>query len=178
MHVLVAGPIAAGKTTYSLALASQLGATRLSVRQALLDALGAAELTRAELQRQGADLDQRTNGRWLLHLIHEQQDTAPNLVIDSLRTRRQTLPLLADLQSSVLIYLDAHDGTRRKRYEQAAFSDPVKATVTYTDAINHPTERQVTRLKPLAHLILETDDLTPAETVRETIRRLNLVRDL
>ncbi len=115
-------------------------------------------------------------GRWLLHMINEREEFTPSLVIDSLRTRRQTLPLLDNLSSCVLIYLDANDGTRRQRYAHAAASDPIKATVSYVDAINHPTEREVVHLKPLAHLALDSNDLKPGEAVTEAINQLGLLK--
>ena len=178
MFVLVAGPIAAGKTTFAIDLAAAIEGRYVSVRQALHDILGGVAMTRAELQRHGAELDRRTGGRWLFDHVTEQAESIPNLVIDSLRTQRQTLPLLDDARDCVLVYLDAHNNTRRRRYASAAAIDVVKAAIPFDEAMNHPTEQQVRNLKPLAHIVIETDDLSVAALVHMAIVELELVKDL
>lgn len=177
MFVLVAGTIAVGKTAFAAELSQRLQIRHISVRAALLEVLGTASMTRAELQSQGADLDRRTAGRWLLNYVSEQSEDTPGIVIDSIRTRRQAQPLLNTLPNSVLVYLDAHPSTRRERYAAAAPTDPLKAAVPFDEAMSHPTEHEVVNLMPLAHLTIETDDLTVAEVVREAIDSLHLVKD-
>ena len=170
MIVLMAGPIAAGKSTVARLVMQSLGGTTVVVREALHHALGAVELDRHELQRLGADLDQRTRGRWLVDYL-EQIEVGP-LVVDSLRTVRQTVPILDHFVDARLVYVNAHEETRRRRYRSAGEVDKIKRAAPFDDAMNHPTELQVSQLIPLAHVYLETDDLTAEETMREVLKGL------
>jgi hypothetical protein len=172
--VLVAGAIAVGKTATAIELAHVLQARLVLVRQALADVLGISPDDRAELQRRGADLDQRTAGRWLRDYLDEAAETADTTVVDSLRTRRQTLPILESRPDSRLLYLDAHEETRRRRYLLAASTDPVKASLPFDAAMRHPTERQVTELRPLAHLVIETDEIRVPDVAREVLAAFGL----
>jgi cytidylate kinase len=171
--VLMAGPIAVGKSTAARRFAEDVGGEVVSVRRALVDVLGLTPAAdRATLQREGADLDQRTRGKWLVDYLVERVDTGTGpIVVDSLRTVRQTEPILLYAPRSVLVYLDAHTTTRRLRYAAAAASDPVKRSVPFDDAMNHPTEQRVGDLRALAHLVVDTDDLAADEVA-------NLIGDL
>ena len=166
--MLLSGRTAAGKTTVAPLLAAALDASVLSVRQALVE-MTDARLNRADLQRAGADLDRRTNGRWLVDYLAERTATE-SLVVDALRTRRQTEPVLRDVSGAYLVFLTAHDSTRRLRYKRAGLSDPVKRAATFDAAENHPTERNVVELEPLAHLVVATDELTPQQVVQECVQ--------
>jgi hypothetical protein len=69
-----------------------------------------------------------------------------------------------------LVYLTAHEATRRRRYELAAGSDAVKLGTPFDIAEGHPTELGVVKLQPMAHLVVETDELTP-EAVADLVCR-------
>lgn len=168
MIVLLSGGIAVGKTAVAEALAPLLEARLVRVREALTEVLGLRLDSRAELQRHGADLDARTAGRWLRDYLMEASEQEA-LVVDALRTRRQTLPVLDGLLDSRLVHLRAHETVRRTRYEQAARSDPVKAGASFDAAVAHPTEREADQLQALAHLTIETDEMT-AEGIAGVIR--------
>ncbi len=124
---------------------------------------------RKALQVEGADLDRRTNGRWLMEYLIEHIELRGGAVVDSLRTVRQTEPILKGVPGSILVYLDAHEETRRSRYLEAARRDPLKRAVSFDQAMQHETERDVVRLRQLAHVIIETDRLTPEDTVAEIL---------
>jgi hypothetical protein len=172
--LLIAGAIATGKTAAADGLALRLDAELMRVRNALHDVLGIDVRDRQALQRRGADLDTRTSGRWLRDYIGERHDTSRDLVVDALRTRRQTLPILEALVDSRLVFLEAHEETRRARYAQAAASDPLKASVDFETAMHHPTETEVHNLRPLSHVVVATDDLTVVGVVDEVMRQLDL----
>lgn len=173
-RLLVSGAIAVGKSEAAGLLARRLHGSVLQVRQALTIALGVDARDRATLQRLGADLDRRTNGTWLRDFIVEHATGGQTVVVDALRTRRQTVPILENDVDSRLIYLDAHEETRRRRYHLAAASDPIKAGVSFDVAMHHPTELEVANLRPMAHVIVETDDLTPHDVVEAIVRALAL----
>ncbi|WP_019972681.1 hypothetical protein [Mycobacterium sp. 141] len=161
----MAGPIAVGKTAVAQQLAADLGAEVVSVRRALVEVLGlSTTASRDTLQREGADLDRRTRGAWLVDYLIERTDrgVAP-LVVDSLRTVLQTEPVLLNVANARLFYLAAHLVTRRRRYGIASATDPVKRSVPFDEAMNHPTEQRVVELRSLARLVIDTDDLTIRE---------------
>lgn len=94
--VLIAGQMGVGKTTVANLLASEINAVRVSVRQALAEVLGLGEAggDRRTLQEQGSRLDRRTRGRWLADFLTERMEREEDIVVDSVRTKRQCLPVL------------------------------------------------------------------------------------
>lgn len=172
--VLVSGPIATGKTAVANALVESLDADLLRVREVLGTVLGLNGRDRRTLQEQGADLDKRTGGRWLLDYIDDHHRPNKAVVVDALRTRRQTAPILEGFVDSRLVYLEAHEETRRRRYAIGAASDPVKASVGLDTAMHHPTEAEVRLLRPMAHVVIATDALGINEVAAEVLRQLRL----
>jgi dephospho-CoA kinase len=68
--VALSGRIGSGKTTLAVGLAGRYGMRQVSTRE-LIKARFGPEGTRAELQRQGEQLDRRTHGRWLADALGE-----------------------------------------------------------------------------------------------------------
>lgn len=158
--VLIGGQIASGKTSIANQLCRSTGAHLIRVREALEQILGGSHWDRRRLQDEGYALDRRTNGQWLLHFIQEASDEGGKWVIDAARTRRQVEPVLEVEQRSRLIYLDASEATRRSRFALAQRSDPVKASLSFDDTMSHSTEREADALRAMAHLAVDTDDLS------------------
>jgi RNase adaptor protein for sRNA GlmZ degradation len=170
--ILISGEIGAGKSSVARLLASELVGEVVSARLALEEVLSLDSPDRRTLQELGARLDRRTKGRWLYEYLAERSEQGRSLVVDSLRTKRQTLPILENMPDSRLIYLDAGRGVRTKRFDLSARSDAVKRSMSFDLASKHPTERSVHDLRPLAHIVIETDDLDLPTTVREIRSRL------
>jgi shikimate kinase len=170
---LLAGPIAAGKSTVAQRVATEVNGEVVSVRRALVEVLGLTPAAdRATLQREGADLDRRTQGKWLVDYLLERIDSgAGAVIVDSLRTVRQTEPILIHVSGAHLVYLDADAATRRQRYGAAAASDAVKRAIPFDDAMNHPTEQRVVDLRSLAELVIETDNLA-VDYIADLIKNL------
>lgn len=171
--MLLSGGIGVGKTTIALALSEHLHWQFVSVRHALTEVLALDANRRTELQRRGAELDRATNGRWLVEYLTERLETT-RVVVDSVRTVRQTVPILDRVSDSRLVFLDARVATRRKRFEISARTDPVKRSLPFSDAVRHPTEDEVTRLRSLAHVMIESDGMTEAEVVANIVSSLRL----
>lgn len=171
---LLSGAIGVGKTTVARLLAAETGAEFIPVRDALAARLGLEEPDRRTLQVEGAELDRRTAGRWLQEYVLEKLEEYPAVVIDALRTERQTLPILDRVPSSALVYLEAHHDTRRRRYAIAAMSDQLKSETPFAVAIQHPTEIDVVRLRSSAALVIETDDLSAGQVVAEIVTVLGV----
>lgn len=172
--LLMSGAIATGKTAAAAEIARLQPTQLIKVRDALAELLGLEPRDRLTLQRRGADLDRRTAGRWLRDYIQEHRQPGVFIVIDALRTEQQTLPILESLTDSRLVFLEAHETTRRARYAQGAKSDPVKASVNFETAMHHVTETEVQRLRAMAHVVVETDELDPSSVAEEVLRGLGL----
>lgn len=167
--ILVAGAIAVGKSAVAAELANRTGAHWLKVREALAVTLGVSATDRSALQKYGRELDKRSNGAWLVDYVGVHVGFADLIVIDAVRTVRQARPLLRMAWSAPVIYLTAHEATRRERYARAAATDPLKASVSFDVAMHHITEREAIRVESLADLVLPTDDLSPAAAVDEIL---------
>lgn len=171
---MIGGAIAVGKTSIADELARQTGGVRVGVRAALADILQVDINDRKRLQFGGADLDRRTSGRWLHDYLAANMKPGTVTIVDSVRTVRQTEPVLAGIEDSRLVFLRAEESTRRIRYGLA--DDRLKRSLSFDDAVSHPTERRVDRLRVLADVVLDTDAATPAEVAEEICSRLNLPR--
>jgi RNase adaptor protein for sRNA GlmZ degradation len=125
----------------------------------LQDVLGGADWDRRRLQREGADLDRRTRGTWLMRYLETRSDLTERLIVDAVRTRRQAEPILNAALGARLIFLGASEDTRRRRYTLAQRTDPLKRPTGFDEAMAHPTETQAAELRSMAHFVIETDDL-------------------
>jgi RNase adaptor protein for sRNA GlmZ degradation len=173
--VLMSGQIAAGKTTVARLIAERRYGKLLRVRDALASMLDIDPADREILQREGAALDARTQGRWLVERVLEDLDRTPFVVVDAMRTERQTLPLLNLVPNVDLIYLEAHPATRRDRYALSARTDPAKRRIPFEQAMAHGTELDVQRLRHWAAII----DVGLAHPAPHRLRRnIEISRDL
>jgi dephospho-CoA kinase len=172
--LLIAGAIASGKTTTARLLADQTGARLIQIRDALSQVLALPNADRRQLQEGGRELDRRTAGRWLVEYLSEVGDVGDDLVVDSVRTERQTVPVLRELAETKLIYLEASASTRRARFERAAATDELKRSRVFDQAMRYVTETEVTKLRSMADVTIETDDLRPQLIVQEIRSALNV----
>lgn len=163
--VLIGGQIGAGKTAVAVGVATATGGGLLRVRDVLENVLGSSSTDRRWLQIEGAALDRRTGGRWLLHYLDERCDEGARWVIDAARTRRQIEPILETRVGSRLVYLAASEMTRRQRFALSSAADPVKRSMGFEEAMRHSTEREARTIAAMAHVVVETDDMGVAETV-------------
>ena len=163
--MLIGGQIGSGKTAVATSLAETCDALYIPVRAALQEILGGRDWDRPRLQKEGAELDRRTNGRWVLEYLSRFEDK--RIVVDAARTRRQVEPILEAGIGSRLVYLAASEYTRRNRYALAQATDMVKRSTPFDRAMNHPTEIEATALRAMADIVIETDDFTVTEVVQE-----------
>lgn len=172
--VLIAGAIGAGKTTVAELLAEAEAGEVVRVRQALATVLGLQNPDRRTLQVEGASLDRRTSGAWLANYLLEHA-RKPFVVVDAMRTERQVRPILERVSGAQLVYLDASLAIRRRRFREAARHDPLKRSASFERAMDHPTEREVQRLRVFAEMVIETDEMTPSDVVEQIRRSLGLL---
>jgi P-loop ATPase family protein len=171
--VLFGGQIAAGKTAAARGVAERGGSRLVLVRRALEEILGGVDWDRRRLQIEGAALDERSHGRWLLDYLLQVLDADGRVVVDAARTRRQVEPIMDAVPTARLIFLAASESTRRRRYRQAAAVDPVKRTTPFDEAMAHPTESEALTIRAMASLVINTDELTGEEVVDEVCRFLS-----
>jgi adenylosuccinate synthase len=165
--LVIGGQIAAGKTSLAIEFSLQTQGRIIRVREALAELLDLPVDDRVGLQVGGAELDRRSNGRWLCEYVAARSESADVLVVDSVRTLRQGRPLLERLRDTRLVFLSASESTRRARYASALGADPLKASLSFDAAMHHPTELDANAVASIADLIVETDDLTPEQVVQE-----------
>jgi len=170
MILLLAGPIAAGKTTVASSLAGRTGVQVLRVREELAARLGVNTRDRSTMQAAGRAPDTETQGRWLADSIAARNPGAAGVIVDSLRTPLQARPILERFDGSVLIYLDADERTRRSRYQLGAVADPMKASADFSAALAHETETLVRSLEPLARLSVDTSNLSVDQVVDRILK--------
>src|SRR5690242_18409338 len=91
--LVIGGEIAAGKSSLATGL-SEADCTLIRVRDALQSILGGTGWDRRRLQVEGADLDNRTGGSWLLDYLSDVTGEGGRWVVDAGRTRRQVEPIL------------------------------------------------------------------------------------
>ena len=168
--VLLAGQIGAGKSAVAAELALFDEFRVISARRALEEVLGGSQWDRRELQRRGAEIDARTQGRWLLEFLVPRVASGGRWVLDSARTRRQTEPILEAITDARLIYLEANEATRRDRFIRGQLADSVKRSTTFDTAMNHATESEASALRSMASLTIETDGLDVGQ-VADVIRQ-------
>jgi shikimate kinase len=177
--VLIGGPIAVGKTSLAEGLSASLPADVVKVRIALSEVTGVPVTDRRRLQTEGAAFDRRTGGRWLLNYLEENApaDSDRHVVVDALRTVRQTEPILVGLSKSVLVYLSCNEEERAHRYSRGALTDPLKRRMNFHESMRHETEARAAELASLAHIVIETDALTAPEVLSEALKRLRLFEE-
>jgi hypothetical protein len=158
--LLIGGEIGSGKSTVAKGIADAARDCRLvRVRDVLDKILDGSGQDRHRLQIEGAALDERTGGRWLLEYLDEHCEPSSRWVVDSARTRRQVEPILESRIGSRLVYLAASESSRRHRFAIGSLTDPVKRSMPLDLAMRHTTESEARTISQMAHLVVETDDL-------------------
>lgn len=145
--VLLSGAIASGKSTLAKELTSRHGFQRLKSSDYLkaICAENSIEITRANLQKVGDDLDLDTGFKWLISEIAAPQITsAPDQhrwLVDAVRKERQVERFRDAFGSQVLhAHLWAPDEVLKLRYDQRRLAAGQDGSTTYAEAVAHPNE--------------------------------------
>lgn len=170
---------ASGKSRLARSLAARFGGIRLSTREILLGQLDTdEEVSRAALQRVGAELDDSTNGRWVADRLSATIYRAPEglVIIDAVRTASQIESLRQAFGRKVRhVHVTASAGTRAERYEDRRASSEVAETGTYADVTSDPTEANVETLASMADIEIHTDRNSPDDVVIRVAAQLGLL---
>lgn len=157
-----------GKSAVTSGLCKLPRVQAVRVREALAEILGGSDWDRMKLQVEGAALDLRTDGTWLCQYLREKCDSGSRWVVDSARTRRQVAPVLTEISGARLVFLAASEATRRQRFKWSAAADPVKQSMPFDAAMSHDTEGEAATISAMAHLLVDTEDLSLDDVV-ETV---------
>ena len=176
--VVVSGPVAGGKSHLARALADRFDGFRLSTREILLRELGDDEPTRPTLQRVGAELDNRTDGRWVADGLSTAvfEASQPLVIIDAVRTADQIEALRRAFGREVRhVHVTASAETCAERYESRRAASEVAETGTYADVMSDPTEANVDSLAPMADIAIDTDRVDRDGVVVRVAAQLGLL---
>jgi adenylosuccinate synthase len=145
--VLLSGAIASGKTTLAEELTSRHGFRRLKSSDHLkaICAEKGVEITRANLQKVGDDLDLDTDFKWLISDIAAPQIASTpdqqRWLVDAVRKERQVEHFREAFGSQVLhAHIWAPDEVLKVRYNQRRLAADQEGPTTYAEAVAHPNE--------------------------------------
>ena len=159
--LVLSGPMAAGKSTLAKLLQDENPETTVYVNTR--DALNArpqpGQDLRTSLQEQGRNLEKKTRGRWVLHLLERKVRDNPHahtFVIDCVRSPRQFGAIRQRFpDQTTLVHLTSPANTLQARYEQRGDK------TAYAKAAKHPSERRIGDLKEMADLVIDSSTNNP-----------------
>lgn len=156
--VVISGHIASGKSTLAHGLAEQFGCVRISTRELISEQFQKPISTRAEEQKAGEILDQRSAGAWLAQALAKRkagQKADETWIIDSVRIRQQIDQMRRTFGNRVLhLHLTAPSDERARRFKHR----PKRSgeATTYAATQRDPTEAQVETLADTADVVIDT----------------------
>lgn len=175
--LLLSGPIAVGKTSVANALIEQHQFRRLKSSDHLKSICKSRsiEVSRANLQSVGDDLDEVTDFRWIVDDVARPQISAGSQdqrwLVDSVRKQRQVEHFRAAFGDPVFhVHLWASDTALRKRYERRrSSSEHAEGLTSYEVAVRHPNEISSRSLQGTADIAIRLEridaDLAAAAAV-------------
>jgi adenylosuccinate synthase len=177
--VVVSGPVAGGKSQLARALADKFDGVRYSTRELLMAELEVGEEpSRSTLQRVGAELDEKTAGRWVAdRLSRPIYESATNLaIIDAARIAGQIEGLRRAFGREVKhVHISASRETMEKRYEERRARQDITESASYDEVIADPTEAGINELASMADVAIDTDQVSEPDVVIRVAAQLGLL---
>jgi shikimate kinase len=161
--VVLCGPVCAGKTTLSEALARELGASTVVARDAIAQTTGGGALTRSELVRVGELLEAERPGVWLADAVAERAGASGSAIVDSARTRAQISALRRRPGVVVVVHVTASLDEREKRFAARSASDPNEGALR--DIRATPIEQEAEALETWCDIGVDTTSASPSKCV-------------
>jgi adenylosuccinate synthase len=183
--VLISGKVSAGKTTLSDGIRRQYNATIVKTKEVLKD-LAVKKLKRdlpserRALQEFGTELDEETNGVWVLdalnkHIADSKVGQEDVVLVDAVRILPQIKAIRRTYQFAVKhVHLEAPPGALAKRYKSRG-NVSVRELPKYSDVGQDPTESRVARLRQSADFVVDTERCTPEDILARVATYLGLV---
>lgn len=171
--IVLAGPIASGKTTIAKLLAERYGFVYLKSKETLMRLLRerGESINENTLQAIGKEVVEKIGGRGLTELVLQDYDSSKNYVYDSIRNIDDCVYLRERFRERFkLIYLDLPEGIRKQRYvlrigreisEESFYrraSHPVEAEIPYLSSeadaliVNYDQETTLNNIDSLLQL--------------------------
>lgn len=175
--LLLSGPVAAGKTKVAYLLSARHGVMVCRTSELLRATIG-NDASRTELQRAGADLDQRTAGSWIADALAQfvldrgVSDSEQIVAVDSIR-RNEQLTVLRDAFGSrvVHVHITAAPDLLAANYRRRRRSgDPPD----YAAVTSDPVEANVHQLAAQADLVIDRGRMRPEDAAVKIASYLGL----
>lgn len=176
--ILLSGPISSGKSTLAKGLAERYGMTIFKTNEIIKKRVRKdLSQDRKVLQTEGARLDKKTRGRWVLEELIEWSnhlDPGSDAVIDSLRIKEQ-IQAIREAYGAKVIHvhltapLDELEQRFNKRRQQGREKD-----FQYSEVKADPTEKQVEDLADIADVVVNTKRCTDQDVLIRTMSYLNI----
>jgi adenylosuccinate synthase len=162
--VVLSGQINSGKTTLGRLLNERYGMLVFSTKSALEKRLTKSDAgSRKLLQAEGARLDIATGGSWVVQELQRWvRDSVPGneVVVDSARIEGQVRGIRDAFGARVIhIHLTAPSEVLEERHRQKR-RGPMDRNVSYAQAKDDATERQVESLALIADAVIDTNRCT------------------
>lgn len=124
------------------------------------------ELTRKDAQIQGDKLDEDTQGRWVAAAIASrlrspEMQGVEAVVVDSAKIDDQLTGLREAFESVFHVHLHAPIEVLRDRFSSR--DRDTDASISFDDALSHPTEAAVQELRGKADVLIDTSRLPPED---------------
>ena len=176
---MLSGPVASGKTTLATNLIDHFDLKVLRTRAWIESALeDVGRPGRATLQREGEQLDQETDGTWVLRGLDRDlraTKSSEGVVIDSVRTEEQVAAIRNAYGTSVThIHLTAPMLALGQRYEARQQESAPQDSMTYEDVRQNKVECNVDSLHNIADVVVDTGQCTQEDVLVRVASRLGL----
>lgn len=159
--LLLSGRIRAGKTTLAEGLSKRYGIPIFRTHDVIKRLKEKSQSgTRLAMQSDGESLDRSTNGRWVVQELSkwiEESDRGRFVIVDSVRTKDQVTAIREAYGAAVVhLHITAPEKVLEERFGSA--DDKAKeGGISYLEAKNNETEKQVERLAKVADAVIDTD---------------------
>ena len=175
--VLISGHLCAGKSLLAKNLTKSFIFDCVKTSEVLRQRQ-TATVSRADLQRRGNELDQRTGARWIVDRIKQlatENEKTEYIAVDAIRTREQIECVREQFGSLVVhVHLTAPHSVLTERYEERKHIGREKESLAYGDADGMTTADEFGRLQNDADLCIDTSRSDPGDTLVRVASRLRL----
>jgi len=176
--LLLSGEICAGKSSVAKVLIQEFNFRPIETGKFLKSKATKLGLStdRKSLQKLGNQLDVDTGGEWLIDLMEffkEPSEATKTYLLDSVRKDFQ-IQIFRNLTALNVahIHVTAPEKAKKSRYELRRETLEHDSQISYEDAINEETELGVKRLQNLADLVLDTNNISPAQSAEQVVQFL------